>query len=58
VDTFEILHDSIGYTYGGPRVAQGMESSSDPKDSARRTDLDVGQKSPCETDRKKQCEKK
>jgi hypothetical protein len=42
---------------GGPGVAQGMESVSDPKDSARRTDSDRTN-SPCATDRQKQCEKK
>jgi hypothetical protein len=31
------LHDNVGYTYGVPGVARGMESSYNPKDSARRT---------------------
>jgi hypothetical protein len=35
-----------------------MESACNPKDSARRTDSDAGQNSPCATDRHKWCEKK
>jgi hypothetical protein len=58
VSTVDLLHDDARHTYGGPGVAEGKESVSDPKDSARRIDSDAGQNSPYATVRHKRCEKK
>jgi hypothetical protein len=41
VATIYLLCDDAGHTDGGPGVARGMESGSDPKDSARRTNLEA-----------------
>jgi hypothetical protein len=58
VATIELLCDDAGHIDGGLGVARGMESASDPKGSAKRTDSNVGQNSPCAVDRHKRCKQK
>jgi hypothetical protein len=54
VDIVEVLRNNARYPDGSPGMVQGVESDNNPKDSARSMNEDVGQNSPCATNRQKQ----